>query len=81
MDKVAPYYKAVTALLVPFLTLIGAALLDTSDGGSTVMTNEWITAIVASLVAGGAVFAVPNLDPTATHQRQSVQPPLGGEGL
>jgi hypothetical protein len=81
MDAIAPYYKAVTALLVPFLTLIGAALLETSDGGSTIMTNEWISAVVAALLAGGAVFAVPNLDPGAQHQTESVQPPVGGEGL
>ena len=75
MEAIAPYYKAVTALLVPFLTLIGAALLETSDGGSTVMTNEWIAAVVAALLAGGAVFAVPNRDPEGEHQDESVQPP------
>jgi len=75
MDKIAPYYKAVTALLVPFLTAIGAALLGSSDGGSTVVANEWISAIVFGLVAGAAVFTVPNKDPLGAHQLESVQPP------
>ena len=81
MNAIAPYYKAVAAFVVPFLTAIIAALLETSDGGSKVMTNEWLTAIVAALLAGGVVFAVPNLDPNAQHQAESVQPPVGGEGL
>lgn len=75
MDKIAPYYKAVTGVVVPFLTQIGAALLDSSDGGSAITAHEWISAVVISLVAGGAVFTVPNKDPNAQHQAESVQPP------
>ena len=75
MEAIAPYYKAVAAFVVPFLTAIIAALLETSDGGSKVMTNEWLTAIVAALLAGGVVFAVPNKDPEGEHQEESVQPP------
>ena len=75
MDKIAPYYKAVAGLLVPFLTAIGVALTAGSDNGSTITGNEWITAIVAGLLAGGVVFAVPNKDPNAEHQEESVQPP------
>lgn len=59
MDKIAPYYKAVTALLVPFLTNVGASLLESSDGGSTITAGEWVTSVVLGLVAGGAVFAAP----------------------
>lgn len=76
MDKIAPYYKAVTALLVPFLTSVGAALMESSDGGTNITTNEWISAVVVGLIAGGAVFAIPNKDPLAEHQDESVQPPL-----
>jgi hypothetical protein len=75
MNAIAPYYKAVAALLVPFLTAIGVALTEGSDDGSAITGNEWITAIVAGLLAGGVVFAVPNKDPQATHQAESVQPP------
>ena len=75
LDKVAPYYKAATAVAVPFLTSVGAALVESSDGGSSITTTEWVSAAVVSLVAGGAVFAVPNKDPQAEHQAESVQPP------
>lgn len=75
MTRIAPYYKAVVAVLVPFLTALGAALLEDSAGGGAVTPNEWIVSIVAGLVAGGAVFAVPNKDPLAKHQLESVQPP------
>ena len=75
MEAIAPYYKAVAAFLVPFLTIIGASLLETSDGGSAILANEWISATVAALLAGGVVFAVPNKDPEGEHQEESVQPP------
>lgn len=75
MEKIAPYYKAVTGVVVPFLGSIGTALLDDSAGGSAITASEWISAVVLGLVAGGAVFAVGNKDPRGTHQRESVQPP------
>lgn len=75
MEKIAPYYKAVVAFLVPFLTQIVAALATQSDGGSSITTSEWLTALLTSLAAGGVVFAVPNKDPQAQHQDESVQPP------
>lgn len=74
MKRLAPYYKAVTGILVPFLTTLGAALVESSDGGSTITAHEWIGAVVVGLVGGGAVFAVPNKDPHGTHQDESVQP-------
>lgn len=75
MDVIAPYYKAVTAVIVPFLTSVAAALLSDSAGGGTVTAYEWITATVVGLIAGGAVFTVKNKDPNATHQDESVMPP------
>lgn len=81
MEKIAPYYKAVTGLLIPFLGSIGSALLADSAGGTAITASEWLTAVVLGLVAGGAVFAVPNKDPEGEHQAESVQPPVGGEGL
>lgn len=75
MDKIAPYYKAVTGVVVPFLGSIGTALLEDSAGGTSITASEWISAVVLGLVAGGAVFAVGNKDPRAKHQRESVQPP------
>ena len=81
MEKIAPYYKAVTGLLVPFLGSLGTALLSDSAGGSSITAGEWLSAIVIGLVAGGTVFAVPNKDPEGEHQDESVQPPFAGEGL
>ena len=75
IDKVAPYYKALAGIVVPFLTSVGAALLESSDGGTAITTHEWITAVVVAVVAGGAVFTVPNKDPQGEHQDESVQPP------
>ena len=74
MDKIAPYYKAVTGVLVAFLGSLGTALLEDSAGGSSITASEWISAAVLGLVAGGAVFTVPNKDPEGEHQAESVQP-------
>jgi hypothetical protein len=75
LDKIAPYYKAATGLAVPFLGSIGFALTGASDAGSQVTTGEWVQAVVLGLVGGGAVFSIPNKDPRAQHQAESVQPP------
>jgi hypothetical protein len=75
MNKIAPYAKAVAGFLVPFAGQILAAMQDGSAGGSVITQQEWVTAALTSLVAGGAVFGVPNRDPQATHQDESVQPP------
>jgi hypothetical protein len=77
LEKVAPYYKAVTGLVVPFLGSVGFALTDASAGGSTITTGEWVQALVLGLVGGGTVFSIPNKDPQALHQAESVQPPDG----
>lgn len=60
LELVAPYYKAVTALIAPGAVIIGSAVLETSDGGTSITGAEWITAIVACIVSTGAVYAVPN---------------------
>ncbi len=76
MNSIAPYAKAVVAFLVPFLTQVGAALVETSDGGTAITGNEWLTALLTSLAAAGVVYAVPNKDKSGEHQDESVQPPL-----
>lgn len=75
MNAVAPYYKALAALLVPFLGSIIAAMQDASPGGSNIVGSEWLAAVVLALVSGGVVFGVPNTDPAGGHQSESVQPP------
>jgi hypothetical protein len=70
--KLAPYAKAIVAAGTGFL---GAYVTAVSDG--VVTTSEWVFVAVTTLVSGAAVFGVPNKDPEATHQQESVQPPRG----
>jgi hypothetical protein len=72
---VKPYLKAITAFVVPFAGQVVAAMQDGSPGGSNITSQEWLTAALLSIVAAGAVFGVPNLDPKAAKQNESVQPP------
>lgn len=60
MNKIAPYAKAILGALAAFLTAIATALDD-----NTISMQEWITAVVALIIAGGVVFRVPN-KPTDT---------------
>ena len=75
LDKVKPYAKAIIGFAVPALTAWVAAQQDASAGGPVVTSMEWGTVAIAALVTGGAVFAVPNRDPQAQHQDESVMPP------
>jgi hypothetical protein len=56
MDKIAPYYKAVAGALIPFLTAISVSLQD-----GTLTGQDWVQALIALIVGGGVVFAVPNI--------------------
>lgn len=49
------YAKAIVAALIAGLTALGTALTD-----ETVTTAEWTAVAVATLVALGAVWGVPN---------------------
>lgn len=70
MDKIQPHLKAYAALIGAVCTaLLGVYGPDTQTG-------HWLTVIVA-VVTAVATWAVPNLDPTARHQDESVQPPEG----
>ena len=60
MTKIAPYMKAVAAFMTPGAVLIGAAVLESSQGGDRITTAEWVTALVAVVVTSGAVAAVEN---------------------
>ena len=75
LDWIAPYWKAVVAFVTPGAVVIGSAVLEGSDGGSTITGAEWVTAIVACVVTAGGVWAVPNRDPSGEHQDESTQPP------
>jgi len=55
------YAKAVVAALIAGLTAAGTALTD-----ETMTSTEWTVVVVATLVALGAVWGVPNAqDPAA----------------
>lgn len=75
MNKLAPYWKAIVGFVTPGAVLIGAAVTAGSEAGSTITQSEWITAVVACIVTSGAVYTIPNRDPEARHQDESVQPP------
>ena len=70
MTKLAPYGKAIIGAVVAGLNVLYQAL-DT--GG--VSGQEWVAVAIAFLTTGGVVFSIPNKDPEAEHQDESVQPP------
>lgn len=81
MDKIKPYLKAVVAFVAPAAVTLTAAVQASSPGGEVVTGGEWITAACACFITAGAVYAVPNKDPRAEHQDESVQPPITGGGV
>lgn len=60
------YWKAILAFLVPGAVIIGSSVTSGSDGGTTITTAEWVTAIVAMIVTGGAVGLGPANAPANT---------------
>ena len=70
MNAIAPYAKSLVAALVAALGVLFAAL-----DNDHVTSQEWVNVAIAFLVGLGVVFAVPNKDPRAEHQSESVQPP------
>lgn len=70
MSKFAPYLKAIVAAIVAGLGSAQQALDDNAITGS-----EWIGIASITLTGLAVVFAVPNKDPEAEHQDESVQPP------
>ncbi|HJY34328.1 MAG TPA: hypothetical protein VJ260_05715 [Vicinamibacterales bacterium] len=69
MNKIAPYGKALTGAIVACLSYLQPAV----DDGLT--PAEMIGAAVAFLTGLAVVWAIPNRDPEAAHQDESVQPP------
>lgn len=75
MSKIAPYAKALVGALIAALAALGTALTPDETGLVVVSPAEWVAVTSAFLVGLAAVFAVPNRDPDAEHQDESVQPP------
>ena len=55
MENWQHYWKGILAFLVPGAVVIGSSVTGNSDGGSTITTAEWVTALVAMIVTGGLV--------------------------
>jgi hypothetical protein len=75
MEKIAPYWKAVIGFITPGVVGLVAAVQDSSPGGSAITGPEWVGIAAACILTAGGVFVVPNKDPRALHQDESVQPP------
>ena len=72
LAKIAPYWKAVMAFITPGAVIIGSAVTQASDGGTTVTAAEIVTAVTACIVTSAAVWAAPR-DPTPL---PAPQPPV-----
>ena len=55
--------KALAGAVAGFAVPFAGALLESSDQAGTVTQGEWTTALVAAVLAGVAVWAVPNAAP------------------
>lgn len=73
MTKIAPYAKALIGALIAGL----ASLQQGLDNGA-VSAQEWTGVAIATLSGLALVWAIPNRDPDAEHQAESVQPPSVG---
>ena len=60
MEKLAPYAKAIMALLGTAFGLYMAAKGADTPAGVGITSDEWITIIITSLLTGGVVWGVPN---------------------
>lgn len=63
MKRIAPYWKAAVGFVAPGASLVIAAVLPGSDGGSAITAAEWITAAATCVVTAGAVYAAPRNRP------------------
>ena len=61
MKILAAIAKALTAFLIAGYGLYSVAVTADSNGGSGVTRDEWVGVAVQALVAGFAVWLVPNL--------------------
>jgi hypothetical protein len=58
--KPAEYAKAITSALVTSYAIYQSALVATSPGGVGVTSDEWVGIAVSALLAGIAVWLIPN---------------------
>lgn len=60
--NVGLYAKAIYAFVVAGLGAIATVLVDNASLGD-LTDGQWVTVILAALVAGGGVFGIPNKQP------------------
>ncbi len=60
MNKIA---KALTAALVAGYAVFETVTMADSAGGESVVANEWVRVAVSTIIAGIAVWAIPNEKP------------------
>jgi hypothetical protein len=82
--KIGTYFKAIVGFVAPGVVAIGSALTVNSDGGGNITQYEWVSALIACLVTGGFVYAIPNQpyvkreqDPAMEDPAPDPQPGLG----
>lgn len=63
--------KAVVGFLAPALVFLGTAVLESSDGGTSITGSEWLQALIAAVVTSAGVFSASN---------KSENPPPNPEG-
>ena len=59
MDKVAPYYKAVVAILLPGLAVLAGFLIG-DIGFGDLNAGQWVAIVIAVLGTPIGVYSVPN---------------------
>lgn len=74
LTKIKPYAKAIIAIVGAAVT---TGLVQFPDNHTV---QQW-GPILASIVTALSVYVVPNKDPEATHQDQSVQPPTDRQNI
>jgi len=75
VDQILPYAKAIVGFVAPVASSLIAATQNGTPGGSTITGTEWLVSLLTGVVTASVVWSVPNKDPQAEHQQESVQPP------
>jgi hypothetical protein len=73
--KIGTYLKAIVGFVAPGVVAIGSALTVNSDGGGDITQYEWVSALIACLVTGGFVYAIPNQPYIKTEQDPAMEDP------
>jgi hypothetical protein len=69
------YWKAIAGALAPGAVTIVASVTPQSEGGSSITTSEWITALATIIISGAAVYVAP---PNDYSEPAPTPPPAGG---